>query len=236
MRRQSLQVYFLFPCAQMPLPPHSLHWGFCLPCGQMELPPHSLHCLLILPCGQMRLPPHSLHVRFSLPCGQMALPPHSLHWAFRLPCGQMPLPPHSLQCLLILPCGQIALPPHSLHLLLCLPCSHFGCFRPLPSLVEGAPRFRDAVPSSMPSASSGNVRSSVCGSKPLGPLRISGSHALPDGSGLIGFAAAEEEARPHNSYATTSHSSSIAEATLPRRQPTNVSIPDLEAHSAPESH
>jgi hypothetical protein len=59
---------------------------------------------------------------------------------------------------------------------------------------------------------------------------------LPDGSGLIGFAAAEEEARPHNSYATTSHSSSIAEATLPRWQPTNVSIPDFEAHTAPESH
>ena len=167
---------------------------------------------------------HSLHLLFGLPCGQMALPPHSLHSGFRLPCAQTALPPHSLHVRLSLPCGQMLLPPHSLHLLLCLPCSHFACFRPLPSLVEGAPRFRDPVPSFTPSASPANVRSSVCGSKPLGPLRISGSS---DGSGLIGFAAAEEEARPHDSYATTQHSSSIADATLPRWQPTKVSIPDL---------
>jgi hypothetical protein len=60
------------------------------------------------------------------------------------------------------------------------------------------------------------------------PNPARGSHASSDGSGLIGFAAAEEEARPHDWYATTRHSSSIAEATLPRWQPTNVSIPDLE--------
>jgi hypothetical protein len=39
---------------------------------------------------------------------------------------------------------------------------------------------------------------------------------------------AEEVDGMDDSYATTRHSSSIAEATLPRWQP-NVSIPDLEA-------
>ena len=153
----------------------------------------------------------SLHLYLSFPCAQMPLPPHSLHWGFCLPCGQMPLPPHSL------------------HVCFSLPCSHFARFRPLSPPVAGAPRFCDAAPPTVPSASSGNVRSSVCGSKPIGPVRIAGSHASSDGSGLIGFAAAEEGARPHDSYATTRHSSSIAEATLPRWQPTNVSIPDLEA-------
>ena len=43
----------------------------------------------------------------------------------------------------------------------CLPCSYFARFRPLPSLVQGAPFFRDVVPSSMPPLPSGNVRSSV---------------------------------------------------------------------------
>jgi hypothetical protein len=145
--------------------------------------------------------------------------------------------------------------------------------------VEGAPRFRDAAPSSVPplgaaflvavffaevfslgaaflavvafltaadflvgavffgaaaflagaafmagaSAFSGNVRSSVCGSKPLGPLRISGSHAPSDGSSLIAW----EEA-PYL-YATTQHSSSVADGPPRRWQPTNVSIPDLQA-------
>ncbi len=126
----------------------------------------------------MALPPHSLHLLLCLPCGQMAPPPHSLHVLLILPCGQMLLPPHSLHVSLILPCGQMALPPHSLHLSFCLPCSHFARFRPLPSLVEGAPRFRDAAPPSMPSASSGIVRSSVCGSKAVGPFRISGSPRL----------------------------------------------------------
>jgi hypothetical protein len=167
----------------------------------------------------MRLPPHSLRVSFRLPCGQMPLPPRSLHAYLFFPCGQMALPPHSSHWRLILPCGQMPLPPHSLHVSFILPCSHFACFRPLSSLVEGAPRFHDAVPSPIPFSSSDNVRSSVCGSKPLGPLRISGSHASSDGSGLIRFSAAEEEARPHDSYATTRHSSSIAEATLPRWQP-----------------
>ena len=171
---------------------------FCLACGQMPLPPHSLHRLFRLPCGQMVLPPHSLHWCFSLPCGQMALPPHTLHRPFRLPCGQMSLPPHSLHWCFCLPCGQMPLPPHSLHWSFRLPCSHFARFRTLPSLSEGAPRSRDAAPPPVPSASSGNVRSYVCGSK----------HASSDGSGLIGFAAAAEQARP-NVYATTRHYSSI---------------------------
>ena len=42
--------------------------------------------------------------------------------------------------------NKMLLPSHSLRLLFCLPWSHFARFRLLPSLVEGAPRFRDASP------------------------------------------------------------------------------------------
>ena len=197
-----------------------------VPCGQMPFPA----CGVSGPPSSNPAPTAGTStVPFVSPPGaepsnSMALPPHALHRYFRLPCTQRALPPHSLQMRFSLPCGQTPMPPHSLHRDFCLPCSHFALCRPLPSLVEG-----HAAPPTLPSASLGDVRSSVCGLKPLGPPRISGSHASSDGSGLIGFAAAEEEAQPHDSYATTRHSSSIADATLPRWQPTNVSIPDLEA-------
>jgi hypothetical protein len=177
----------------------------------MPLPPHSLHTCFRLPCGQTPLPPHSFHVRFCLPCRQMPLPPHSFSLALLPPvCANaaaatlftlVPLPdPPVLADTAAATLFTPAFPPPMF------------TFRSLPAAPVAGGR-RAALPRRSTSIHAvrllGQCAVLRVRSKPVGPLRIAGSHASSDGSGLIGFAAAAEQARQNDSYATTRHYSSI---------------------------